>query len=136
MNPILISVLILLTFVGCSPGQPESGEEKTAETVEVPEWIPDYPASDPILLYASESPRASSGLISFSTQDGGEQVLEFFRGRLEESGFALEVTPFHGPDASIGLLTGHSSDEKLGITVTVDSGEDETGVVVNYSQAW
>lgn len=135
LAPTLLTALLLVSFFGCSPGQPEGADEPTAQIVEVPDWIPSYPDTEPVLLYASESADASFGSISFSTRDERKQVLDFFRDRLEASGFTLEVTRFGGPDGRIGLITGSAADAKRGITVTIDAGENETGVVINYSQS-
>jgi len=99
----------------------------------VPDWFPAYPgASDLGSTYSSRNAGEQTGLFTFTTKDTVDDVMAFYRDRLEGLGFDLSENSYSSGGVRGGSLSG---DDGGGRTVAVSVNEQggETQVGVNYT---
>jgi len=96
-----------------------------------PDWVPEYPGTEPQGTFASETPDMRAGAFSFQTNDGLEQVLDFYVAELEAAGFVIQnrtTTP------AGAILVATTSDKVRSATVTASVNDDGLGVMVNFTE--
>lgn len=116
----------------------EAGEESIVMGAQsgadaVPSWFPAYPgASDVGATYHSKDPSEETGLFTFTTTDSVDDVMDYYRDRLRDSGFDLSENTYSSGGVRGGSLSG-SDDEGRTVAVSVSEQGDSTQVGVNYT---
>lgn len=102
----------------------------------IPSWIPRYEGAAPDGFFSSSSQGESAGACSIQTADDPEQVVSFYRGRLEEAGFEIQEQTITTGDQHAVILsaTNESEGQQLQLTATREKGESATTVMLNYSE--
>jgi hypothetical protein len=104
-------------------------------TGDLPGWVPAYPnAGSPEGVFASENPEGKSATFTVSTADPIDQVLTFYKDKLEEGGFTTSKNTYGSGDSTTGTVTGTSADEKRTVNVLASRDGGQTQAVVTYSE--
>ncbi|MGH9460994.1 MAG: hypothetical protein ACRD1X_07225 [Vicinamibacteria bacterium] len=96
-----------------------------------PAWLPVYPQTDPQGTFFTESPEATMGAYTSSTQDDLEAVIDYYATELEKAGLSVDqrtIVP------SGGLLVAHSPDDTRTVSITSSVENAETKVMVNFTE--
>lgn len=104
----------------------------------VPEWLPPYPQTEPVLLSESESGADLAGMISFVVAAEPEASGEIYKSLLEAAGFAVRFFPFDTPGGRTWRLEGDDETGTLGVYLTISptaGSESSAQFVLNYSKA-
>lgn len=103
------------------------GEEgvETAEfgRGEAPEWLPVFPGAEYAGGFKSTSGGRASGTISYETDGDLEEIVEFYRGWMEEEGFEISETTYSSQGETVRGLQGEQGDRSLTVTVQRSEGE-------------
>lgn len=101
-----------------------------------PSWVPAYPGGVPQGMFQVNSPQERGASFTVQTSDAVAKVLEFYKGKLEGAGLAVQSSSYeaNGKVAG-GTVTGTSSDQKRTVNVIVTGQEGQgTQAVVSYSE--
>jgi len=102
--------------------------------VEIPDWVPLYPGAQVGGAYAMHGEQGEQGTFTVTTQDPLEDLVDFYRRKLEDAGYTIETTSFEGGGVTQRSLTGTEEDSQSRITVLVSAGDEGTQAVVQYSR--
>ncbi|MCW5977958.1 MAG: hypothetical protein KIT09_07760 [Bryobacteraceae bacterium] len=97
----------------------------------LPAWAPAYPGAAEIQTSSSQTPEGQGATVQCATDDSVEQVMKFYKERLEGSGFQVH-TALHGGEGAGGMVTGRSSDEKRNATVLITTQEGRTAIAASF----
>lgn len=103
---------------------------------DLPAWVPAYPGGTPQGIFQSSTAQERGASFTVQTSDAADEVLEFYKGKLEEEGLTVQSSSFetNGKVAG-GTVTGTSSDQKRTVNVIVSSQEGQGAqAVVSYSE--
>jgi len=102
---------------------------------ELPDWIPLYPgASEPKTTYAASTADAVSGLVSITTDDDVDSVLEFYRSELEAAGYEVRVSTLSGGDSGqAGNVNGRNEETGSNVNATASRDGEETLITIQYN---
>ena len=97
------------------------------------DWVPEYPGTEPQGTFASETPDMRAGAFSFETEDGLDEVLDFYVSELEAAGFVIQNRTTMPTGA---ILVATTSDEVRSATVTASVNDDGDGIdaMVNFTE--
>lgn len=99
----------------------------------VPDWFPAYPGATQVgSTYSSKSAEEETGLFTFTTGDSRDDVMAFYRERLEGLGFEVTESTFSSEGLRGGSLSGDDGAGRT-VAVTVSEQDGETQVGVNYT---
>ena len=102
---------------------------------ERPDWVPEYPGSQPQGMYSSKSPQGLSAAFTFETSDSPEEVAAFYEEQLKNAGFEVTTSSMKkAGKMSGGLVNGMIEQSKRVVHVTVSDEDGSTRVAVNYSE--
>ena len=101
---------------------------------EPPQWVPRYPgATSGDVTFTSESADKIAGMWTMQTADGVDEVTDFFRSRLEDDGFEVEVQTISGPQGSLAIITSRDESGDRSVNVTVSTDGEKTTAALQYS---
>lgn len=98
-----------------------------------PQWVPDYPGSEPTTAFDARTDDGRSVTYQFTTTDSIDEVLKFFKEELEDTGFEINSNRISG-SAEGGVLTGRSKVPHAEISVTVGLQDGTINVVVQATE--
>jgi len=97
----------------------------------LPSWVPAYPGAKPTGVMSTKTAGGLDGLVTFSTADPGEKVLDFYQSDLKAKGFNVERNEVKSDNASMGSLTAKLAD-KQELDVTAVPADKQTQVSLHY----
>jgi hypothetical protein len=118
----------------------EKGQESTFRAgagapKDLPKWIPNYPGGTTQGSYTANSPESRTAAFTVTTQDGVDEVLNFYQDKLEAEGLSVQKTTAEsGGGVTGGTLTGTSEDQKRTVNVIVSSSNGETTAMVTFEE--
>jgi hypothetical protein len=87
----------------------------------VPSWVPQYPGATSSGAYSSQTKEGAGGTVGFETEDSAQEVIEFYRGKLQGDGFEVEVTTMEkGDTIAGGTLSGKAGSRTVVVLVSSD----------------
>lgn len=104
-----------------------------AVTDEIPEWVPDYPDSEPENRGTMKTDDSVSGNFNFTTDDAVAEVLDFFRNALKANGFQVTVNTYSGGDNEGAMINSVMEAENRSVIIVLGSDDGSTTVNVTYS---
>ena len=115
----------------------DEGETTTSSistTREPPQWVPRYPgATSGDLTFTTESEGQIAGMWTMETADEVDSVSEFYKSRLEDDGFAVNVQTISGPQGSLAIITAKDDSRNRSVNVTVSTDGKKTTAAVQYT---
>lgn len=85
----------------------------------LPSWLPAYPGTQPTGTMVAETPSNKSSTFAFKTADTPEQVLTFYKEKLEAAGFEILTAMIQ---ATGGMVTAQDSASQRQVVVTTSPG--------------
>ena len=118
-----------VTFTGPG-GQTRLGSNISLD--DAPEWVPIYPGSSNVQMpYVTSSANGASGMLSGSTGDSVERVVDYYQNKIEDLGFTVgNVTSSQSGTTDLGSLSATGDDGTINVTATKQGGEDTQFVVM------
>jgi hypothetical protein len=118
----------------------DSGEDESFElsfggesAVEVPEWVPLYPGTEPTGGATMTKAGGVSGGFGLETPDAADKVVEFYRERLAEDGYELSVNTFAtGSETAGAIVSGTRNGRTVGVHIS--RGGDTTTIGVTFEE--
>jgi hypothetical protein len=104
-----------------------------AVSQELPEWVPVYPGTEPTNRGSMKTSEMVSGNYTTTTDDGVDEVLDFFRETLKSAGYEVNVNTFSSDDTGGGMINGSLESEGKSIVVIVGNDEGATGITVTHT---
>jgi len=102
---------------------------------ERPDWVPEYPGSEPEGMYSTTGPQGLSAAFTFATPDSAEDVMAFYEEKLKSAGFEVTTSSMKkAGKMSGGLVNGALEPAKRIVHVTISDEDGSTRVAVNYSE--
>lgn len=101
---------------------------------ELPDWVPVYPgSSDAQVPYMTSTDEGASGMLSGTTADSVQQVVDHYRDVFDDNGFTIanESTTQSGT-TELASITATSDDGTVNAAATRQAGED-TQIVVMFA---
>ncbi len=100
-----------------------------------PEWIPIYPGTEPKSAFDAKTEKGRSLTFQFTTDDSIDDVLDFYKNKLENVGFNVSVNRISGA-TDAGALTGRNTatNTEIGLTLAIDAGVTNVIVQANERQ--
>lgn len=93
----------------------------------LPSWAPVYPGSAQKTAGFSRTPEGEGSTVHLTTGDSVEQVMEFYKDRLESGGFQVN-TVLHGGASTGAVVTAQSGDEKRNATLMIGRQDEVTTI--------
>ncbi len=110
----------------------KTGVETSAEA---PDWAPVFPGTKAESTHSMNSDGGMSGGFQLQSDENVESIVEFYRSRLDATGFEVRVDRFSSDGESGGVVHGRNEALGRGVTVMVHSEEDgSTRVAVSYQE--
>jgi hypothetical protein len=126
--------VMYLTYEDLTPENPPLPAEREFSLGESRSLPPNFPNDIPVYQGDSDSvvretvferaPGASSYFISFLTEDGQADVIEFYRDEFQGRGWTVTDTDASGQQFSLGIDFSEGQEQTLQGTITADSSED------------
>jgi hypothetical protein len=102
---------------------------------EPPKWLPRYPgAASENLTFTSESGGQIAGMWTMETADEIDRVSDFYKSRLEDDGFAVEVQTISGPQGSLAIITAKDDSKNRTVTLTLSTDGEKTTAALQYTE--
>ena len=105
-----------------------------AVNAEIPDWVPVYPGTEPKNRGSMKTNETVSGNYTTTTDDGVDEVLEYFRESLESAGYEVNVNTFSSDDTGGGMINGSLESEGRTVVVIVGTDDGATGITVTHTQ--
>lgn len=101
----------------------------------VPEWVPVISGGEIEPLFSMSADGVSRGSVQIVTDKNAEEVLEFYREKMEQAGYEIQTSSYSGGGESVDMLNGQSEDPKrtMMVNVTTDS-EGEVTAAVTFTE--
>ena len=108
----------------------------SASLADVPGWVPGYArGSDTQSAFQTTSGETRSGAISSTTTDPARTVVDYYKGVLEDAGYAISAESLtQAGTGAIGAVSGELDAEGRSITVAAVEQSGETQVMVTYTE--
>lgn len=116
------------TLIPVPAQQPEAVENPTPgqeqpESV-LPEWVPIYPSTSPDIVSSAVTQEGDKQYIAtFKSGDKPTDIVQFYQGKLQESGFKIESASSGEPG---GTIQAHDKEKKRFLILNVDLRETGT----------
>jgi hypothetical protein len=95
---------------------------------DLPSWVPVYPGAQTQGTYATQNAEEKTAAFVVSTSDSVDQVLSFYKEKLEANGLKIEQTSSSTSGTGTGaMLSAKSDDEKRTVVVMIGNGSDNKG---------
>jgi len=101
---------------------------------EIPDWVPVYPGTEPKNRGSMKTSETVSGNYTTTTDDGVDEVLEYFRESLKSAGYEVNVNTFSSDDTGGGMINGSLESEGRTVVVIVGTDDGATGITVTHTQ--
>ena len=112
----------------------ESTYGSISSTREPPKWVPQYPgATSGDLTFSSESEGQIAGMWTMQTADEVDRVSDFYKSRLEDDGFAVNVQTISGPQGSLAIVTAKDDSRNRSVNVTISTDGEKTTAALQYT---
>lgn len=118
-----------VTFTGPA-GQTRLGANIDLD--DAPEWVPIYPGSSGVQMpYVTSSANGASGMVTGSTGDSVEQVVDYYRSAIEDRNFTVgNVTSTQSGATDFRSLSGTGDEGTINVTATKEGSGDTQFVVM------
>ncbi len=100
---------------------------------EIPDWVPVYPGTEPKNRGSMKTDEMVSGNYTTTTDDGVDEVLEYFQETLKSAGYDVSINTFSSDDTGGGMINGSLGSEGKSVVVVVGSDDGATGITVTHS---
>jgi hypothetical protein len=105
-----------------------------SSTSEPPKWVPRYPgATSENSTFTSESEGEIAGIWTMETADEVDSVSDFYKSRLEEDGFAVNVQTISGPQGSLAIITAKDDSQNRSVQLTISTDGEKTMAALQYT---
>lgn len=95
---------------------------------DLPSWVPVYPGAQTQGSYSTENAEGKTANFVVTTGDSVDQVLAFYKEKLEANGLKIEqTTTGNNASGSGAMLSAKSDDDKRTVIVMVGTGSDNQG---------
>ncbi len=102
---------------------------------ELPAFVPVYPGCEPANRHSMTTGGESIGGFELETSDSVQEVLEFYRSKLEAAGFETSVNTFSQDGSRGGMVNANEPGANRTVTVIINSeGASPTKVVVSFQR--
>lgn len=99
----------------------ESRFGAAADVDDVPDWVPVYPeASDAKSSYSGRSGGETTGAISATTTRTLEQVVDWYKSRLEDEGYEVTTQTLGSGDAGFATVAGERASDERKVSVMIN----------------
>lgn len=98
---------------------------------ELPDWLPAYPGATAQQLYRTEEGGRRSGSFVLETDADLDEVVTFYRERLEGEGFSLERGSFEGGGMRSMMLQGSADGRDVNVAVAREEGSTQVTLIYN-----
>lgn len=105
--------------------------EAGATAEPLPAWVPAYPGVQPAGVMSKKTATGVEGMVSFTTGNPGDKVLDFYEADLKGKGFKVERSDVKNDAGTMGSLSAKLEDRRE-VHVTAVPAEKETQVSVHY----
>lgn len=97
----------------------------------VPEWVPIIPGGEMEPLFSMSADGVSRGSVQIVTDKDAEEVLAFYREKMEAAGFEIQTSSYSGGGESVDMVNGHTENpvRSMVVNVTTDSDGEVTAAV-------
>ncbi len=99
-----------------------------------PAWVPQYPGSSPQANFSSIKDGRQSGSFSFVSSDSVEKIVGSYADTLKSSGFSVSRTGTASDTVSTGIINAKDGDHKRSLTISAQTENDGTHVLVNFDE--
>ncbi|MGB5814816.1 MAG: hypothetical protein WBH85_18655 [Thermoanaerobaculia bacterium] len=101
---------------------------------EPPKWVPRYPgAANESSAFTSESEGEIAGIWTMETADDVDSVSDFYKSRLEDDGFAVNVQTISGPQGSLAIITAKDDSKDRSVNLTISTDGEKTTAALQYT---
>lgn len=128
---VIALVAVALSSVACG-GTPDVAAWKKAG---LPEWLPPYPGTEPVLLSENLSGSDLVGMASFTVDTDPKASGKLYKELLTAAGFKVRLFPFDTPGGRTWRLEGDDEADTRGIYLNISPIEGGSNFVLNYSEA-
>jgi len=105
-----------------------------AVTEDVPEWVPIYPGTEPKNRGSMKTDTTVSGNYTASTDDGVDEVLDWFRNELSAAGYEVNINTYSGDKGKGGMVNGTLKGEGKTVVVIANKEDGPTHITVTHNQ--
>jgi hypothetical protein len=108
----------------------------TASLDDVPEWVPIYANATEVQgAYSSTSDKGTSGLVTSKTADGVDEVLAYYKNKLEQGGFTITGENKASTQGGVlGSIAAEHEGTGRAVNIGIVEQQEETQITVNYSE--
>jgi YD repeat-containing protein len=99
-----------------------------------PNWVPQYPGSNPQNTYSANEQGKQSGIYTFTTADSSEKVLGYYADQLTSGGMQISRMNSSSGGKNTGMVHGQDKDGSHTVVVTSGEESDGTHVSVTYEE--
>jgi hypothetical protein len=101
---------------------------------DLPSWVPVYPGGQTQGSFSSQTAEEKTANFSVTTSDSVDQVLAFYKEKLEANGLKIEQTSTGtNANGSGAMLSAKSADEKRTVVVMAGTGSDSKGTTATVT---
>jgi len=105
-----------------------------ADVGDIPEWVPVRPGSEAKLNFSASADGGVSGTVSFTSEDGVDDVLDWYRDQLEGQGYQVQTYNADlGDQGKTGTVSGVNEDAKHRVSISVSGKDGQTTGLINFS---
>ena len=132
------------TITATGDGQNGTVQVQTADGVQTmgigaaaktPDWIPNYPDSQPQGLMGAQSAQSNSGAFHFVTKDPVDKVSEFYKDKFTAAGLKVASSTNTSTDGTMsGTVGGEDEAKNRQATALFSGGPDGTNVTVTFQE--
>ncbi len=123
-------LIVAISLVACG-GDPTVAAWKKAG---LPEWLPPYPGTEPVLLSENLSGSDLVGMASFTVGADPKASGKLYEELLSAAGFKVRLFPFDTPGGRTWRLEGDNEADTRGIYLNISPTDSGSNFVLNYSE--
>ncbi len=103
-------------------------------STDVPSWVPIYPGTTPTGRFSMSTDEGTTLALGLETGDPVDQVLEFYKKKLEAEGFKTSVTTFSSDEGKGGFITATDDSKGRTLQVSINREDGTTSVGLNCTE--
>ncbi|HEX7182424.1 MAG TPA: hypothetical protein VF756_11315 [Thermoanaerobaculia bacterium] len=117
----------------------EKGQESVYQATggapqDLPSWVPTYPGGTAQSAFDAKTAEGHSAAFTVTTQDSVQQVLDFYKEKLEAEGFKVEKSSYETDGKMAGgVVIGVTEDQKREVNINVATSEQGTQAMVSFN---
>jgi hypothetical protein len=97
-----------------------------------PSWLPAYPgAKSSGVMASNKADGGAEGIVSYTTKDPSDKVLDFYQQKLEGAGYKVERTNMSGDKNTMGVIQAKTDAREVNVTANTE--DDKTEITVQYT---